>query len=157
MWVATPAAPHSYLHAAFTVPLLRPCLEGSPAHSSVTWRANADIVGFTDMSNRLPAGVVLELLNQLYTLFDGLTTRLKVYKVDTVGGEVAAGAAATAAATAEELEAGRSGLLLDEVGARDGGRRGGSGAGGFGGQGRRAVRTDKVLCLDGDGIGATAG
>ena len=45
----------------------------------------ADIVGFTDMSSRLKTTAMIKVLNKLFSAFDKLSTRLGVFKVETIG------------------------------------------------------------------------
>jgi adenylate cyclase len=54
----------------------------------------ADIVGFTELSSKMSAEEVVELLNELYSYFDGLTEQFGLEKIRTIGDNymVAAGA-----------------------------------------------------------------
>jgi guanylate cyclase len=45
----------------------------------------SDVVGFTDISSRLPAEKVSDMLDRLYVCLDELADRLGVYKVETIG------------------------------------------------------------------------
>jgi len=45
----------------------------------------SDIVGFTDIAAMLPAEKVAQMLDRLYTTFDGLSTEHHVFKVETIG------------------------------------------------------------------------
>ncbi|TPP62439.1 putative Soluble guanylyl cyclase beta subunit [Fasciola gigantica] len=45
----------------------------------------SDVVGFTNICSGLPPLGVVDLLNRLYSCFDGLTEKHKVYKVETIG------------------------------------------------------------------------
>lgn len=45
----------------------------------------ADVVGFTSMSEHIPAHEVLLFINHLFCIFDGLLDQHDVHKVDTVG------------------------------------------------------------------------
>lgn len=45
----------------------------------------SDIVGFTDISARLRPEQVMHLLDRLYTLFDEITDRHGLFKVETIG------------------------------------------------------------------------
>jgi class 3 adenylate cyclase len=44
-----------------------------------------DIVGFTDLSSKLPTAEVFLLLSNMFNAFDKLTDRFSVYKVETIG------------------------------------------------------------------------
>jgi hypothetical protein len=45
----------------------------------------SDIVGFTKMSGEMSPLEVMELLNEMYSKFDDLVIKHKVYKVETIG------------------------------------------------------------------------
>jgi adenylate cyclase len=45
----------------------------------------ADIVGFTDMSERLEAVEMVQLLNELFTGFDAVAAKLSIEKIKTIG------------------------------------------------------------------------
>ena len=45
----------------------------------------ADIVGFTDMSERLDAGAMVQILNELFSGFDAIGTKLGIEKIKTIG------------------------------------------------------------------------
>ena len=45
----------------------------------------SDIVGFTDLSSKLPPELVMDMLDRLYTKFDGLTKKHNLFKVETIG------------------------------------------------------------------------
>lgn len=45
----------------------------------------ADIVGFTEMSNRLPPADLVKLLNRVFNAFDELAAKYKVEKIKTIG------------------------------------------------------------------------
>jgi adenylate cyclase len=45
----------------------------------------ADLVGFTSLAARVPASRIVELLNGLFTAFDGLSTEFGLEKIKTIG------------------------------------------------------------------------
>ena len=45
----------------------------------------ADVVGFTELSTQLSATELVEMLNQLFSLFDGLAEKYQVEKIKTIG------------------------------------------------------------------------
>jgi len=57
---------------------------GGDAYDSVTVLF-ADVVGFTALVRELGPRAIFDVLNRLYTAFDGLSERLGLYKVETIG------------------------------------------------------------------------
>jgi len=55
--------------------------------------AQSDLVGFTEMSTRLEPVEVVQLVEEIFRIFDGLTDRYGVYKIETVGDAYIAGMA----------------------------------------------------------------
>lgn len=45
----------------------------------------SDIVGYTELSAKLPPGKVMQMLNRLYSEFDALAKRHSIFKVETIG------------------------------------------------------------------------
>lgn len=56
-----------------------------PEHHDVVTIFFSDIMGFTDISATLPAEKVSAMLDRLYSEFDNLSTRMRVFKVETIG------------------------------------------------------------------------
>lgn len=47
----------------------------------------ADLVGFTELSSRLPAVTVVTILNDIFSVFDQLAEEHKMEKIKTIGGK----------------------------------------------------------------------
>mmetsp|Transcript_34623 Transcript_34623/g.55852 ORF Transcript_34623/g.55852 Transcript_34623/m.55852 type:complete len:520 (+) Transcript_34623:2-1561(+) len=56
-----------------------------PDHKECVTIFFSDIVGFTDISSTLPPEKVSQMLDRLYTSFDGLSTEHNIFKVETIG------------------------------------------------------------------------
>merc|ERR1711988_258136 len=56
-----------------------------PIHCDVVTILFSDIVGFTEISSKLSSQEVMEMLQRLYVEFDNLTTKHKLFKVETIG------------------------------------------------------------------------
>jgi serine/threonine protein kinase len=56
-----------------------------PEHRDVVTIFFSDIVGFTNISSKLPPRKVAEMLDRLYTKFDALSRKHDVFKVETIG------------------------------------------------------------------------